>query len=596
MIENYLSINRQTADEDEERYLCEIEAVLEQKAIRPVFQPIISLRDGSVLGHEALSRITDQSIMCSIEKLFGFAVKGNKIWALECLCRRKALSEIFKKSKKPYKNKLFLNTSPSIIYDMKFRAGFTKEYLSEYSAQTDQIVFEVTEREAVTDLKGFVSVIDHYKSQNYRIAIDDVGSGYSGLNLVCDIQPHYIKIDMNIVRNLHKSNIKSAVVKGLVELSNLTNIKLIAEGIEDPEELEALVQLGVHYGQGYLIGYPVKSPAEPTEEVLSLIRECNFKRHSLNNNNVTSYYIRNIANKGVTISPNMKVDDVMRHFEKHPELVGVCIEREGRVLGILTKENLMNRLSGRFGFSLNQHKEVMSIMDNNFLEVDVLMPINTVSNMAMERDSERLYDFIVVAENGLYYGIVTIRDLLQKATEIDVTMARSANPLTGLPGNIVIEKEMAHCIQSKAIYTVVYIDLDNFKAYNDVYGFENGDLVIKEIAAVLQEKAKPDGFVGHVGGDDFVMIFKRKIDNSLFAEIERDFEKRVLVHYSDDDVKRGYIVAQDRNGETERFPLLSVTIVSVSSEEKLHTSNYELSKDLAAKKKSSKNKKKRAQK
>ena len=235
-------------------------------------------------------------------------------------------------------------------------------------------------------------------------------------------------------------------------------------------------------------------------------------------------------------------------------------------------------------------------MDNKFLEVDILMPINTVSKMAMERDFERLYDFIVVLENGLYYGIVTIRDLLQKATEIDITMARSANPLTGLPGNIIIEKEIAHCIQEKTPYTILYVDLDNFKAYNDVYGFENGDLVIKEIAAVLQERAASDGFVGHVGGDDFVMIFKRPVDSSLFAEIESEFERRALAYYSESDVKKGFITAQDRDGKMERFPLVSVTIVSVSSEEKIYTSNYELSKDLATRKKTSKNKKKKQKK
>lgn len=580
----------------EEREINDIEMIIAQEAIKPVFQPIISLRDGSLIGHEALSRITDKSEKYNIEKLFKIAVKGNMTWALERLCRRKALTEIFKKHPKNYCHKLFLNVSPGIIYDMKFRTGFTSEYIDKYSTQTDQIVFEITEREAVTDHKGFINLISHYKLQGYQIAIDDVGSGYSGLNLVCDIQPHYIKIDMNIVRNIHRNNIKSAVVKGLVELSNLTNIKLIAEGIETSEELESLINLGVHYGQGYLTGYPMNEPHEASYEILSLIRELNFKKHTMNNNNITSYYIRNIANKGMTISPNVSVDDIMKHFEKHQHLVGVCVEYEGRVLGIITKEKLMSRLSGRFGFSLNQHKEVTSIMDNNFLEVDTLMPINTVSKMAMERDHERLYDFIVILENGLYYGIVTIRDLLQKATEIDVTMARSANPLTGLPGNIIIEKEIAHCIQEKNQYTIIYIDLDNFKAYNDVYGFENGDLVIKEISAILQEKAKTDGFVGHVGGDDFVMIFKRPVEKSLLSEIESDFERRVLAYYSDDDKKRGFIIAHDRDGNTDRFPMLSVTIVSVSSDEKTYTSNYELSKDLAARKKSSKKQKKKGKK
>ena len=118
-----------------------------------------------------------------------------------------------------------------------------------YHFNPDNIIFEVTEKNAVDDMNGFKETVRHYKSQGYTIAIDDAGSCYSGLNLICDIVPHYLKLDMSLIHNIHKETIKFAMVKSMAEFANLTNIRLIAEGIECEEELKVLLKLGVTYGQ-----------------------------------------------------------------------------------------------------------------------------------------------------------------------------------------------------------------------------------------------------------------------------------------------------------------------------------------------------------
>lgn len=120
--------------------------------------------------------------------------------------------------------KLFLNVNPMVIHDKGFRAGFTSEYLKQYGLNLRNIVFEVTERNAVDDVKGFKDTIRHYKSQGYNIAVDDAGSCYSGLNLICDIVPHYLKLDILLIHDIHKDAIKYAMVKPMVEFANLANI------------------------------------------------------------------------------------------------------------------------------------------------------------------------------------------------------------------------------------------------------------------------------------------------------------------------------------------------------------------------------------
>lgn len=116
---------------------------------------------------------------------------------LEQVCRRAILRGVYeqKETFDQYDAKLFINVNPKVLRDEKFREGFTREYTKRYGIETERIVFEVTERERVEDEKSFQQAVEHYKMQHYQIAIDDAGSGYSGLNRICSLTPNYIKLD-----------------------------------------------------------------------------------------------------------------------------------------------------------------------------------------------------------------------------------------------------------------------------------------------------------------------------------------------------------------------------------------------------------------
>ncbi len=568
----------------------ELEDIIVNKRISPVFQPIISLRDGSVFGYEALSRIQKDSFIKKPDQLFRIAAENGELWELEQLCRKCALKKIYENAGLLPDKKLFLNVSPLIIYDDKFQAGFTKEYLRRYHISPSQIVFELTERDSSTDMIGFGSVVEHYKKQQYGIAIDDLGSCYSGLNLICELQPHFVKLDMQLVRELHNNSSKLALLKSLKEFSSMTNMRLVAEGIETKEELETLISIGIHYGQGYYIGRPNENIMPIQDEVVKNIKECNVKKHNINNHGMNNSYIKHICTNGLTVQENMSVEQVLSYFEENPSFPGICITHLRKVKGILTKEKLQRILSGRYGFSLHQNKEVTAIMDRDFLEVDAYTPISTVSAIAMDRSEGSLYDFVVVTEEGHYLGIVTVKDLLIKSTEISVNAAKSSNPLTGLPGNLVINQEISRLVEHNMQYTVMYIDMDNFKAFNDVYGFERGDEVIRIMAQVLKEQIEEAGFIGHVGGDDFVVILYHNEYQMLCREITHQFEERARKLYSENDRERGYIETENRRGEWERYPLLSITIALMTDKEKKYLSHYELVEELAARKKLAKQK------
>ncbi len=247
--------------------------ILQKQRIKPVFQPIVSLTDGKIIGYEALSRIVEPQEIKNSEELFHLAGLYGKIWELEQLCRSKILEKYHVLCAENETGKLFLNVNPMVIHDKEFHAGFTSRCLKQYKVNMNHIVFEVTERSAVEDIRGFKDTIRHYKSQGYEIAVDDAGSCYSGLNLICDIVPHYIKLDMELIHDIHKEPIKYAMVKSMVEFANLTNIQLIAEGIECKEELKTLIRLGVHNGQGYFLRKPKEEFGEIEKTAMEVIQK-----------------------------------------------------------------------------------------------------------------------------------------------------------------------------------------------------------------------------------------------------------------------------------------------------------------------------------
>ncbi len=161
--------------------------------------------------------------------------------------------------------------------------------------------------------------------------------------------------------------------------------------------------------------------------------------------------------------------------------------------------------------------------------------------------------------------LARIRMIIRR-TERDL----EANPLTRLPGNVSILNELSRRIENKALFAVCYADLDKFKSYNDKYGFEHGDEVIKETARILiravQKEGDAEDFIGHIGGDDFVVVTTPDRIDALCKKIIADFEETAPIFYNETDRKNGYIFAKDRQGKEQKIPLLSISIGVVTNE------------------------------
>lgn len=239
--------------------LKELQKIIKNKALDTYFQPILDLQSGETIGFEALNRPGASNLFPNTEKFYEFVGQSNQVFQFECFCRNISLKRFIDRNK-DYGNQktslLFINIHPHVLLDSKYHSGETLQLLSELGIEPSQIVFELTEKSAVTDYTLFEKVLANYRSQGFRIAIDDVGSGYNSLKTLIYLKPEFIKLDKSMIQNIHLNIEQQQLVKLIVEYAKQSSTEIIAEGIERMEDLAYIRNQGVHYAQGYALGKP----------------------------------------------------------------------------------------------------------------------------------------------------------------------------------------------------------------------------------------------------------------------------------------------------------------------------------------------------
>jgi diguanylate cyclase (GGDEF)-like protein len=176
----------------------------------------------------------------------------------------------------------------------------------------------------------------------------------------------------------------------------------------------------------------------------------------------------------------------------------------------------------------------------------------------MQSDSKGIF----VTKHDKYYGFINLNNLLSLSYKRNLEIAENKNPLTKLPGNNQLEKFIDNIFESQISSQIVYFDFNDFKPFNDQYGFRQGDRAILMFAEILQKRISKDGFIAHIGGDDFVAIFVKKDYIEIFnliKSIQDEFKNDAISLYNEEDIKNRYMLGKDRFGTTRKFKLLSVS-------------------------------------
>lgn len=236
-----------------------LEKIIQNKDLHTYFQPIVDIQTMETLGFEALNRPEISDLFGTVDHFYEFVGQTDKVFLFECFCRNLSLQRFKGQFSGVMLRKdfvLFLNIHPNVLLDRGYHSGETLQLLKELDIKPQQVVFELTERSAVTDFVEFERVLSHYRSQGYRIAVDDVGSGYNSLKTLIYLKPEFIKLDRSLIQFIDKHSEQQQLVTLLMKYAEQAGTKMIAEGIERLEELDYLQQIGIHYAQGYALGKP----------------------------------------------------------------------------------------------------------------------------------------------------------------------------------------------------------------------------------------------------------------------------------------------------------------------------------------------------
>ena len=540
--------------------------ILLDGSIYPVYQPIVSLADATVYAHEALIRGPQGSPLHTPEAMLRQAERESLINEFESACVTTSLQSW---SHLHTTGRLFLNLSANAL-----TYAFTKngknallDWIDKLQIKSRMIVLELTEHERLDNLDQLLEVAAQLRSVGVSLALDDFGDGRSSLRLWSELKPEIVKIDKYFIKDVSKNGNKLKTIQALQQIADLFGSSLVAEGIENAEDFRVLRDLGISYGQGYFLGHPARLPQEHiSEEVRHIVFERQVAVFPELGRSSQGGQLRSLSLiNAPTITEETHNDDLASLFLEDTALHAVAVLKDEKPVGILNRAQFMNEYSklyyrevwGRRSCRAHINFEPRLVERNH--SVDELVGILT------SQDQRYLNDGFIATHNGSYIGLGTGDQLVRSVTEMRIEAARHANPLTFLPGNIPISMHMERLMKKKVSFVACYADLNNFKPFNDHYGYWRGDEMIRLLARISMEQCDSQrDFLGHVGGDDFIYLFQSTDWHARCQRIVNEFAERALAMFDEEARKGGGLEAEDRHGIVRFFPCTTVSIGAVA--------------------------------
>ena len=365
----------------------------------------------------------------------------------------------------------------------------------------------------------------------------------------------------------------------------------IAEGIETQTELLLVRDLGIACGQGYLIARP--QPEPPRELAPELTQSLNRsgvalypQRGALEHNLVTA---KKLLRQVPCVSPSMTNNEVCEMFMCDPELAILPVVDDGLPLGLIDRGALVNRFARLYSRDVYGKKPCTTFMDRNPVVADKDTSLQELSEIMVSADRHHLSNGFIITDNGRYLGMGTGHDLMREITQMQITAARYANPLTLLPGNVPINEHIERLLQKQVRFAACYVDLDHFKPFNDAYGYRRGDDVIQLTGRILTAHADPRrDFIGHIGGDDFLVLFQSEDWEARCRMVLDAFAAAIPQHYTSEHRARGGFASEDRRGRTVFHPLVSVSLGALRVEPGRFVSHHQIASAAAEAKRQAK--------
>ncbi|PQZ65021.1 GGDEF domain-containing protein [Achromobacter sp. MYb9] len=535
--------------------------ILQERLLRPRYQPVVDLSHSRIYGHESLIRGPADTALHFPDALFAEARRQGLHPQLE-LASFRAGAQGFQDNDAA--GKLFLNLSGSALihYWTLWGDDMPLRLLKDCTLPPSSIIVELTEQDPLSDhMDELGSAFACLRECGMRIALDDYGVGNSNLQLWSEMQPDLVKIDRYFFEGIGQSDRKQNMVRAILKVAQHLGTAIVAEGIETAEDLAVVRELDIRYAQGWFLGRPEETLlTELTAPLRDSLRVRSPAPLSQRSAGGTAASLR-VEAPAALLNQHTN-DDVHRLFIEHKSMHAVAVvDGDNRPVGIINRRDFSEHYAQRYTRELFGRDACSTFMNGEPVLVDLNVSIDQLSHVLISEDQRYLMDGLIITRDGRYDGLATGETLVRSVTEMRIEAARYANPLTSLPGNIPISRHIATLLEDAADFTICYGDLNNFKPFNDVYGYWRGDDMIMLTAEVIKRHCDPlRDFVGHVGGDDFVVLFRSLDWVQRVQRIIAEFNEQAMDLYDDQGRHNGGIEAEDRYGVPRFFPFVTLGV------------------------------------
>ncbi len=563
-----------TEDDDSGRRLHDI---FIRRRLSALFQPVVTLAGADVYGYEGLIRGPADSPLHAPPALFEAARAHDLVVEIEHLCRQVVL-EAYARHALPCK--LFLNVSPQCLVRHNSRSGATLRYIDKLGLDARNVIIELTESSPAFDYELLLEAVRHYRGMGFQIAMDDLGEGFSSLRLWSELRPDYVKIDKHFIHGIDQDAVKLQFVRSIQQIAENAGCRVIAEGIETAAELAIVRDLHINYGQGFFFGRPQPEPGRELEA--AAVRALHSRRVGVFPTATAPAQQQATVTKLLSyvepVTPRTSNDAVFSLFEADASLYSLPVVHDGVPVGLISRYSMIDGFARPFRRELYGRRSCECFMDTRPLIVTHCMSLHALSDLITDMEPHHLSNgFIITTDDGRYLGLGSGHALLREITQMQLHAARYANPLTLLPGNVPINEHIDRLLKRGARFWTCYADLDNFKPYNDHYGFRKGDELIQFASRLLSEATHPErDFVGHIGGDDFMLLFQSEDWEGRCQAVLKRFAAGVADFYHAADWARRGIEAEDRKGRKTWYGLISLSIGVVLVEPGAFGSHHEV--------------------
>ena len=541
------------------------------------FQPIIYAQSGKLYAVEALLRnVQDIPNITTIDDLFDLVFSNDYLYEFDLLLREKAIKK-FANINIP-NLKLFYNLDNRIIYNKNYSSGNTQKILTKYNLSKDKIIFELSEKGTSIEQNALSTMLQRYKQSGYSIAIDDFGIGVSGLKLLYFSEANIIKIDRFFISNIDQDSKKKLFCSSIIDMAHIMGMQVIAEGVETQKEFYTCKDIGADFIQGFLVQKPTKN----INEILPIYNDISNLILDDKREDQNKFIDEQFIDKIEPLPVNSSLYDIILHFKKNTDHNFVPIIDEFRYfLGIIYESDIKKISYSQYGLSLAQNQNFSTTLLKYLkpaLSVEMAWGIDKILEMYNLNFQNSLGIFITNSDK--YLGFINLNSLLTMSYKRNIEIATNQSPLTKLPGNNQIEKFIANSFRNIQINTthIIYFDFNDFKPFNDIYGFRQGDRAILIFSELLQKRYPKNSFIAHIGGDDFFVGLTDFTFEDVFEltlDIQNEFKYSSKNLYSNEDKELGYIVSKDRFGTTRNFNLLSVSCAIVEINCKSNILNFD---------------------